>query len=112
MCRDEGVFGHGIVFRHVGMARVAGKHDLENVRIAHFLMHELVDVAHAERPVTHAHGQAIDGDLVHEIVRHQFELDGRKCQAQLARQCFDARRVAVQAHGDDAVDSVGLVGLV
>ncbi|MNU99981.1 hypothetical protein D3C71_901330 [compost metagenome] len=94
--RDEGVFRHGIVLGHVGMARVAGKHDFEHMRVAHLLMHELVDVAHAERPVAHAHGQAIDGDLGHEAVRYQLELDGRKLQPHFLRQRFDARRVAVQ----------------
>jgi hypothetical protein len=54
-------------FKHEGMARVAGEHDLENFGMPHVLAHQLVDVAHAERPVPHPHRQAIHGDLDHEI---------------------------------------------
>ena len=93
---DQGIFGQRIVFRHVGVAGVAGEHDFEDMRVAHLLMHELVDVAHAKRPVAHAHGQAIDGDLGHEAVGHQLEVDAVEFQAQRPGQLLDARPVVGQ----------------
>ncbi|PMQ07767.1 hypothetical protein JaAD80_27770 [Janthinobacterium sp. AD80] len=95
----QGVFRHRVVFRHVGMAGVAWEHDLKNMRMAHLLVHELMNVAHAKRPVAHAHWQAVNGDLRHETVGYEFKVDRGEFQAQFQRQRLDARRMAGQGAG-------------
>ncbi len=93
---DQRIFRQAVVVHQVGAARVAGEHHLEDARMAHVLVQQLVDVAQAERPVVHAHRHAVDGDLQHEILRHQLEIDRVIFQAQLAGQLFDLRRVVLQ----------------
>ena len=73
---DERVLRERIAVHEIGAARVAGEHDLEDLRVAHALAHELMDVAHAEGPVRHAHGQPVDGDLGHQARRRHLEVDG------------------------------------
>ena len=93
---DQGIFGQRIVFLHEGLARVAREHDFENARVPHVLAYQLVNVAHAERPVAHPDRQAIDGYFDHEIGGYQVEGDGIKIQAQFERQRFNLRGVVGQ----------------
>ncbi len=95
----EHVRGHQYVIRQaiaggeVGVARIARKHHLEQARIAHVPLHQLVDVACAERPVRHAHRQAIDRDLGHEAVGHRLEDHRRPVQSQPMGQLLHAGHV-------------------
>ena len=72
---DQDVLGEPVALGEVGMARIAGKYHLEQPRIAHVALDQLIDVAHAEGPVRHAHRQSVDGDLHHEAVGHRLEVD-------------------------------------
>ena len=78
----------------VGVARIAGEHDLEKPRVAHVALDQLVDVAHAEGPVRHAHRQAVHGDLHHEAVGHRLEVDRMEVHARARREILDALHVA------------------
>ena len=71
----QDVVGEAVAGREVGVSRVAGKHHLEQARIAHMPLQQLVDVARSEGPVRHAHRQSVDGDLGHEAVRYRLEDD-------------------------------------
>src|SRR5579862_899864 len=62
------------------MTGVAGEYHLEQTRMTHVALDQLIDVAHAEGPVRHAHRQPVDGDLHHECVRNRLELHGVKIQ--------------------------------
>jgi hypothetical protein len=62
---------------------IAREHHLEDARMAHVLADQLVNVAHAERPVPHAHRQAVHGNLGHEIGGHQIETDRIEVEPQL-----------------------------
>jgi hypothetical protein len=73
---DERVLLQRVVAGEIGSPWVAREHDLEESRVAHSVLHELIDVADAERPMRHPHRQAVDRDLHHEARRHLFELHG------------------------------------
>ena len=90
---DQHVLGERIGADQVGMARIAGKHHLENPRMSHAAPDQLVDVAHAERPVRHSHRQAVDRDFHHESRRHQLEVNRVVIEPELACERLDARRV-------------------
>ena len=72
--RDEDVLRRAVAAGKIRMPGIARKHHLEEPRVAHAVLHELIDVAHAERPVRHAHRQAVHGDFHHEAVRHLLEV--------------------------------------
>jgi hypothetical protein len=59
------------------------------------MLDQLIDVAHAERPMRHADRQAVDGDLGHEAFRHHLEFDRVVLEPLRARQLFDARDVGL-----------------
>ena len=69
--------------------------------MAHAVLNILVDVAHAEGPVRHAHGQTIDGHLGHELRRHQLEIHWVVVQALGLRQRLQLAGVGFEllAHG-------------
>ncbi len=79
-----------LLLREIGAARIAREHDLEQARQPHAVLDQLVDVAHAERPVRHAHRQTVDRDLGHEAFGHDLELDRVIVQPLRARQLLDA----------------------
>src|SRR6185437_4371705 len=89
----QDIVGERVTLGHVGMTGVARKHHLEQTRIAHVPLDELVDVARAEGPVRHAHRQPVDGDLRHEAVGNRLEDDRRPLQAELASQLLEPRNV-------------------
>ena len=92
--RDERVLLQRVVAREVGAAGVAGEHHLEQPRVPHPVLHELVDVAHAERPMRHPHRQAVDRDLHHEARRHFLEVHGEVVEAARLRELLEPHRVA------------------
>ena len=81
---DQDVLREAVARGQIGVARVAGKHHLEQARVPHVALDELIDVAHAERPVRHAHRQPVDGDLHHEAVGHRLEVDRVELEARAA----------------------------
>ena len=89
---DQRVLGERVAVHQEGAARIAGEHDLEDLRVAHALAHELVDVAHAEGPVRHAHRQAVDRDLGHEARRRHLEVDRVVVEPEALRERLDAAR--------------------
>src|SRR3569833_841388 len=84
----ENVFSEPVAGGEVCVARVAGKYHLEEARVAHVPLNELIDVANAERPVRHAHRQAVYGDLHHEGVRDSFEFNGVERKTRTGRELF------------------------
>jgi hypothetical protein len=70
----QDVLGQAIAGGEIGMPGVAGEHHLEEARVPHVPLDELIDVAHAKGPVRHAHRQPIDGDLHHEGVGNGLEV--------------------------------------
>ena len=85
------------------MARIARKHNLEHARVAHVALNELIDVAHAERPVRHAHWQTVHRDLHHEGIGDGLEVDRVKRQSRPSGKLFDLLNVALPiaaAHTD------------
>jgi predicted MFS family arabinose efflux permease len=74
----------------LGLTVIPGEHDLEDLGVAHALAHQLVDVAHAEGPVRHAHRQAVDRDLGHQAGRRDLEVDRVIVQAEPVGECLDA----------------------
>ncbi len=112
VCGDQDVFGDAVAVGEVRMTRIAGKHHLEEPRVTHAVLHELVDVAHAEGPVRHPDRQAVHRNLHHEGVRHFLEVDRIESQPGLDRELLDARQELTPfavAHG---VVSLGLAGLL
>ena len=101
------VVGKAIARREVGVARIAGKHHLEQAGVAHVPLQELVDVARPEGPVRHAHRQPVDGDLGHEAVRNRLEYDGRPIEPQPSGEILDLRHVAppIGRHGAPPIPS-------
>jgi hypothetical protein len=93
---DERVLGERVAVHEEGAARVAGEHHLEDLRVAHALAHQLVDVAHAEGPVRHADGQAVDGDLGHQACRRHLEIHVVVVQSEPLGELFEALRVLLQ----------------
>src|SRR4051812_6473983 len=63
----------------------------------HRLANELMDVAHAERPVRHTNRQAVDRHLVHETARNELEIDRVVIEPDRFGQGFDALAVVLQA---------------
>jgi hypothetical protein len=63
------------------------------------MLNELVDVAHTERPVRHAHRQAVDRDLGHEALGNDLELDRVILESLAARELLDARDVCAPVFG-------------
>ncbi len=88
--RDQYVLGEPVAGGQVGMARVAREHDLEQARVAHVPLYELVDVPHSERPVRHPHRQSVDRDLHHERVRNRFEFDRMEFEPRARGKLLDA----------------------
>ena len=95
--RHERVLLQRVVAGEIRAARVAGEDDLEQPRVAHAVLHELIDVADAERPVRHAHRQTIDGDFHHEARRHLLELHGVVVEAVLVGERLRAAGVSLAA---------------
>ena len=91
--QDQHVLRKRVAVDEVGMARIAGKHYLEDPRVAHAALNQVMDVAHAERPVRHAHRQAVHGGLHHEVLGNELEVDGVVLEALRLRQRLDLRRV-------------------
>ena len=87
----ERVFRERIVVHQVGMARVAGKHDFEDARMAHAAADQLVHVTHAERPVRHPHRQPVDRDFHHERRRNDIEIHRVVVETEFAGERLDAR---------------------
>ena len=85
------VLGNAVARREIRVPGIAGEHHLEQARVPHAVLDQLVDVAHAERPVRHAHRQAVDRDLHHEAVGHGLEVDGIEGEAGIERELLDAR---------------------
>ena len=98
---DEHVLGERVRIDEIGLARIAGEHDLEDPRVPHVPLDELADVAHAERPVRHAHRQAVHRRFHHEAVRHQLELDRVILQPEIVRKRLDPVRVIREVHSDE-----------
>ena len=94
---DQRVLGERVAVHQEGVAGVAGEHHLEDLRMPHALAHQLVDVAHAEGPVRHAHRQAVDRDLDHEARRHELEVDRVVVEAEALRERFEPLRVLARA---------------
>ena len=65
--------------------------------IATYCLDELIDVAHAEGPVRHAHGQAIYGHFHHEARRHLLEVHGEIVEPAIARELLEPARIALAA---------------
>src|SRR5690606_9618334 len=82
-----------VVAREIGAARIAGEYDLEQPRVPHAVLNQLIDVAHAERPVRHAHGQAVNGHLHHEARRHLLEVHGVVVEPAVAGELLEPARV-------------------
>ena len=99
VCDDEQVLGVAVVAPEVGVTRVAREHDLEQPRQAEPVLHQPVDVAHAERPVRHAHRQPVDRDFHHQAVRHRLEVDRQVVEALGARQALELVQVRAPAVG-------------
>jgi hypothetical protein len=93
---DQRVLGERIAVHEEGAAGVAREHDLEDLRVPHALAHQLVDIAHAERPVRHAHRQAVDRDLGHQALRRDLEVDRVVVEAEPVRERLDAPGVLRQ----------------
>ena len=87
---DEHVLRERVRVDEIGLAGIAGKHHLEDPRVAHVPLHELADVANAERPVRHAHRKPVDRGLHHEAIGNELELDRVIAQPQLVRERLDA----------------------
>jgi len=85
---DERVLLQRVVAGEIGAPGIAGEHDLEQARVAHAVLHELIDVADAERPVRHAHGKTIHGDFHHEARGHFLELHGVVVETVALRERF------------------------
>src|SRR5271169_726251 len=83
------------------MTGVAGEHDFEQPGVAHVPLHQLVNVARAERPVRHAHRQTVDRYFGHEAVGNRLEYDGRPLEPEVARQILDPRHLftPIVGHG-------------
>ena len=109
----EHVGGHEHVVREtvargeVRTTRIAGEHDLEQARIAHVPLQQLVDVARAERPVRHAYRQSVHGDFRHEAVGNGLEDDRRPVESEFAGQVFELWDVSapIAFHGSAPVGS-------
>ncbi len=99
MCSNEDVLRKAIARGEIRVPGVAGKHDLEQPRMAHVPLNELIDVAHSERPVRHAHRQSVDGDLHHEGVGDRLEIHPVERQPGAGRQLLDALDVALPVLG-------------
>ncbi len=97
MRRDQYVLRVAVVACEVGAPGVAGEHDLEQAREPHPVLHQPVDVAHAERPVRHADRQPVDGDLHHHAVRHGLELDRVILEPRAAGKRLDPCEIAAPA---------------
>ena len=91
---DQDVLGFPVGVRQIGMPRIAGDHHLEDMGMAHAVLDQLIDVAHPERPVRHAHRQAIDRHFHHEAGRHLFELHRKIVQAIGLGEGFDFDLIA------------------
>src|SRR5262245_52134219 len=96
---DQHVLRGTVALRQICAPRVAGEHDLEQSRQAHAVLDQLVDVAHAERPVRHAHRQTVDRNLGHEAFGYDFELDAVVVEPFLARELLDAGNVRLPVFG-------------
>ena len=97
--RDQHVLRRAVALREIGATRIAREHDFEQPRQPHAVLDQLVDVAHAERPVRHAHRQTVDRDLGHEAFRHDLELDAVIVESLLARELLDAGNVQLPVFG-------------
>ena len=97
-CAVTSVFSASVLrVDQIGVARIAGEHHFEDPRVPHALAHQLVDVAHAERPVRHAHRQAVDRDLGHEAARARARNRPGSSRGRALRERLDAPAVVVQA---------------
>ena len=97
----QDVLGEAVALGEIGVPGIAGKHHLEEPRVPHVALDELVDVAHAEGPVRHAHRQPVHGDLHHEAVGDRLEVDRVELQPRAGGELLDAPHVIapVIAHG-------------
>jgi hypothetical protein len=94
---DQRVLGERVRIDEIAVARIAGEHHLEDPRVAHRLTDQLVDVAHAERPVRHADRQPVDRHLVHEVAGNELEIHRVIREPERLRQRLDALAVILQA---------------
>ena len=103
----QDIVGDAVAGREVGVSGVAGEHHLEQARIAHMPLQQLVDVTRSEGPMRHPHRQSVNGDLGHEAVRHRLEDDGRPVEPEPSRQILDLRNVSspVGRHGAPPISS-------
>ena len=99
----QNVFGVRVRLREIGAPGVTRKDDFEQSRQSHPMLNELVDVAHAEGPVRHAHRQSVDGDLRHEAFGYDLELDSVVSQPLAACELFDAGDVCLPVFGHEEV---------
>ena len=97
VCRDERVLLQRVVAREVGAAGITREHDLEEARVPHPMLDELIDVADAERPMRHAHRKPVDRDFHHEARRHLFEVHGVVVEPVAPRELLEPLRVPAEA---------------
>ena len=98
---DQNVIREPVAGGEIRVAGIAGEHDLEEPRVAHMPLQQLIDIARAEGPVRHAHRQSVHGDLGHEAVGHRLEDDLGPVESELARETLELRHVTapIRAHG-------------
>src|SRR5687767_11078926 len=96
---DQHVLRRTIALREVSATGIARKHHFEQSRQAHAVLDQLIDVAHAERPVRHAHRQPVDRDLGHEAFGHDLELDAVVIQPLFSRELLDAGNMLLPVFG-------------
>ncbi len=101
VCGDQHVVREPVAGGEIRVARIAGEHHLEQPRVAHVPLQQLIDIARAEGPVRHAHRQPIDGDLGHETVGYGFEDDLGPVEPEVPREVLEPRHVStpIRAHG-------------
>ncbi len=79
----------GVGVEQEGVAGVVVEDDLVDAAEAHLAVDLLVVVDLAIGPVLGARGQAIGGDLVHDVHRDDFEIGVEEIEAFLPAQLFD-----------------------
>src|SRR5579862_3071881 len=76
---------------------IAGKDDLEQTRIAHVPLYQLIDIARTKGPMRHAHRQAVHRHLGHEAVGYRLEYHRVPLETQAMRQFFELGDVGLPA---------------
>ncbi len=91
----QDVLCKAIARSEIRVSGVAGKDDLEQPRMAHVPLNELIDVPYSERPMRHAHRQSVDRDLHHERVGDRLEVHRVEREPRSVRQLLDTLNVAL-----------------